>query len=279
MRHRAYGRHVRYHCRRPARALLIAALAVLAASLAVLGGAGAFTASAQSRVQLAAMADRGAGQAAPASLSRAVVFPAASQARLIAARHAAAAAALTYTVRPGDTLSGVAMRKCGAARYWTGIYAASRARGWTARDADVLLAGQRLYLSCAYRPSMLRYATTPVLPGSATRAYVTTAVQSSRSQRSTPPGPARPGYYSYAGLEVLWDSAGGPAWAAPHAAEIAECESGGRVSAYNASGASGLWQILGEVVPGNIFDPYVNALNAVAKFRASGDTFAQWVCT
>jgi hypothetical protein len=32
------------------------------------------------------------------------------------------------------------------------------------------------------------------------------------------------------------------------------------------------------VVGGYIFDPMVNAENAVSKFHASGDTFAQWVC-
>jgi hypothetical protein len=96
-------------------------------------------------------------------------------------------------------------------------------------------------------------------------------------------GPARAGSssgeaYSYTGLENLWRSAGGPAWAEAHAASIAECESGGLVYAYNRSGATGLWQIIGSVVPGNLYNPYVNALNAVAKFRAGGDTFAAWVC-
>lgn len=85
-------------------------------------------------------------------------------------------------------------------------------------------------------------------------------------------------HYSYAGLRALWMAAGGPSWAASHAASIAICESGGNVYAHNGSGASGLWQILGQVVSGNIYDPYVNARNAVAKFRASGQSFAQWVC-
>jgi hypothetical protein len=73
-------------------------------------------------------------------------------------------------------------------------------------------------------------------------------------------------------------SAGGPSFAEAQAAQIAECESGGNPQAYNPSGATGLWQILGQVVPGNLYDPFVNALNAVSKFKASGDTFAQWVC-
>jgi SLT domain-containing protein len=73
-------------------------------------------------------------------------------------------------------------------------------------------------------------------------------------------------------------SAGGPASAEAQAAQIAICESGGNPQAYNPSGATGLWQILGSVVAGNLTDPMVNALNAVSKFHASGDTFAQWVC-
>lgn len=92
------------------------------------------------------------------------------------------------------------------------------------------------------------------------------------------PGPVAAGAYSYAALEQLWVSAGGPSWAEAQAASIAICESAGEPNAYNPSGASGLWQILGQVVPGNIFNPYINALNAVSKFKASGDTFSQWVC-
>jgi len=86
------------------------------------------------------------------------------------------------------------------------------------------------------------------------------------------------GHYSYGGLEQLWVAAGGPAWAASAAAAVAECESGGNPYAYNPSGATGLWQILGAVVGGDLRNPYTNAANAVAKFKASGDTWAQWVC-
>jgi hypothetical protein len=86
------------------------------------------------------------------------------------------------------------------------------------------------------------------------------------------------GTLSFAGLEALWEEAGGPSWAASAAAAVAECESGGNQFAHNPSGASGYWQILGQVVGGDIYNPLVNAENAIAKFRASGDTFAQWVC-
>jgi phage-related protein len=79
------------------------------------------------------------------------------------------------------------------------------------------------------------------------------------------------------GLENLWISAGGPGGIIAHiAAAIALAESGGNPRARNPSGASGIWQILGQVVPGNIFDPFINALNAVKKYRDAGG-FSPWV--
>lgn len=110
----------------------------------------------------------------------------------------------------------------------------------------------------------------------APKTETSTVVAASAPKTYTPP--VASGSFTTAGIESLWESAGGPAWAAPKAAEIAYCESGYNPAAYNPSGATGLWQILGAVVPGNLDDPMVNAENAVAKFKASGDTFAQWVC-
>jgi hypothetical protein len=78
---------------------------------------------------------------------------------------------------------------------------------------------------------------------------------------------------------MLWVCAGGPAWAETAAENVSECESGHNTYAYNPSGATGLWQILGQVVfTGSLYDAHVNAQNAVSKFQASGDSWAQWVC-
>lgn len=77
-------------------------------------------------------------------------------------------------------------------------------------------------------------------------------------------------------IGMLWLCAGGPASAESAAEAVSHCESGWNTHAYNPSGASGLWQILGQVVSGWIFDAHVNALNAVAKYRAGG--WAPWVC-
>lgn len=165
--------------------------------------------------------------------------------------HARVLSDAAVIVRSGDTLSKIAARDCGNPADWTGIY--SRNKG-TVRDPDVIFPGQHLTLSC-------------------TTARIAAAADVARAAPET-----LSGVLSFSGLESLWEEAGGPSWAAWDAATIAECESGGRQYAYNPSGASGYWQILGEVVPGNVYDPMTNAENAVAKFRGDGDTFAAWVC-
>jgi hypothetical protein len=87
-------------------------------------------------------------------------------------------------------------------------------------------------------------------------------------------GPSVSGGVSFAQLRSLWIKAGGPPGVATLMAHVAEAESSGNPNAHNASGATGLWQILGAVVPGNLYDPLVNARNAVAKYRAGG--LAPW---
>jgi cell wall-associated NlpC family hydrolase len=81
------------------------------------------------------------------------------------------------------------------------------------------------------------------------------------------------GAYSYKQLEQMWLAAGGSARIAPVMAAIAMAESGGNPDAYNPSGASGLWQILGAVHSsdqGRLFDPTINAHEAVLKYNTQG---------
>ncbi len=84
--------------------------------------------------------------------------------------------------------------------------------------------------------------------------------------------------YSFAQLEALWIAAGGSKTLAPLAAGIATVESSGNPAAYNASGASGLWQIEvplhDSLIPGgaaNVFNPQANAAAAV---KLSGNSIA-----
>jgi hypothetical protein len=81
--------------------------------------------------------------------------------------------------------------------------------------------------------------------------------------------------YSYAELEGLWIQAGGSRALAPVMAAIAEAESSGNSQAHNPSGATGLWQILGNPFPGNAYDPLTNAKMAAAKLRSQG--LGAWV--
>lgn len=175
-------------------------------------------------------------------------------------------------VRPGQTLSTIAKAEYGTSRDWQALWWVNRKK---IRDPDAIRAGQVLKLS-DWHPDPPRWLSRAARNAAAPAPGP--EVHAASVQRTAPPAPGGPGTYSFAGLEQLWKAAGGPSWAASAAASVAECESGGRVSAYNPSGATGLWQILGSVVAGSLTDPMVNARNAVSKFEASGDTWAQWVC-
>jgi hypothetical protein len=98
-------------------------------------------------------------------------------------------------------------------------------------------------------------------------------------------GQAGPGQkYTYAQLEGLWINNGGPASVAPIAAAIALAESGGCSTALNPTdnggrqSSFGLWQISnGTHTPpvNNIYDPNVNAMQAVGKYQG-GAGFSPW---
>lgn len=185
-------------------------------------------------------------------------------------------ATTVYQVQPGDTLSKIAKKFYGHGRDWPVLYYSSHVK-W----ADQIAAGQKLRIVPLPRripaPPRLLAPAAPRAPPAAVTAPVTAVVS-----HAAAPAPVQPavssGVYSFGALEALWISAGGPSWAAASAASVAECESGGNPDAYNPSGATGIWQILGAVVGGDLRNAFTNALNAVSKFKASGDTFAQWVC-
>jgi hypothetical protein len=75
------------------------------------------------------------------------------------------------------------------------------------------------------------------------------------------------GKYTAAQIAQLWVSEGGPRDQAQIAGAVGMAESGGDPNAYNPSGATGLMQILGAVLPGDLRDPAVNMRNAIKKWR------------
>ena len=232
-----HGRHARQQAPVP-RAYLIALLAALAALVTALSFASQPGQPAQAQVTAprAPLPDRAAEspatEFAPA-LQQAQLE--AARAALAAARARAAAAAATYTVRSGDSLSAVATRHCGTARDWTGIYAASRARGWTAKNANMLTAGQHLWLSCAYDQRQLRFAPAPPPPPPAATRISSTPLTSgntgtfSSNRRSAP----STNYSS---------STGSIRPATSYEACVIARESGGNSQVMNSSGHYGLYQ-------------------------------------
>jgi hypothetical protein len=81
---------------------------------------------------------------------------------------------------------------------------------------------------------------------------------------------AATGTLSLGQLQSLWIQAGGPRDYAVLMSHVAMAESGGNPNAKNASGASGLWQILGQPFAGDVFDPLTNAKMAVWKLKNQG---------
>ena len=154
-----------------------------------------------------------------------------------------------YTVRPGDTLSGIARREYGSAADWPALWWINR---HAVPDPDVLAAGQWLRLSAWHpRQAWLDQAARAAVPAPARPASAPTAAVAA----SAGPAPAPPVGTSPAETSPAETSPAGTSRAAPgsfQACVIAR-ESGGNAQAVNpASGAGGLygflpgtWQSLG----------------------------------
>lgn len=78
------------------------------------------------------------------------------------------------------------------------------------------------------------------------------------------------GQYNKGALRNLWSRYSHGLGDPNLMAAIALAESGGNPNAHNPSGATGLWQILGSILPGNLRNPVVNVRNAVAKLKSQG---------
>ncbi len=148
-------------------------------------------------------------------------------------------ASLSYTVQPGDTLSSIAKRFYGSAADWQLIYDANKS---VITNPDVIYAGQVLILPD--HPS----------PGTATSASSATPAAS----------PDLSGTLDCAGLEELWEQAGGSPAEAVMAASIAMAESSGEQYATGPYGEEGYWQINPHAWADATYDPIGNATDAIS---------------
>jgi LysM repeat protein len=160
----------------------------------------------------------------------------------------------TYTVRPGDTLSGISQQVYGSAGDWQQVYAANRG---AVADANLIYPGEVLKLP-GYQP---RHAQDGPVP----------QVADVRQHRAVTGGTL-----GCTGLEDLWEDAGGSDGEAFTAAEIAMAESGGRQYALSPWGDKGYWQI-NEAAWGSMatFDAYGNARAAII-ISHDGTNWSPW---
>lgn len=184
----------------------------------------------------------------------------------------------SYTVRAGDTLSGIAQRFYGSADDWHGLFAANHSE---ISDPSLIYVGQQLRLprhlaagisTTAYTP---RHASSAASDGSAaassTGASSTGASDTGQAATTT----SLSGTLSCTGLEQLWLDAGGSPAAEVTAASIAMAESGGNQFATGTVGERGYWQINPVNGALSTYDPYGNARAAVIM-SADGTNWSPW---
>jgi Tfp pilus assembly protein FimV len=161
--------------------------------------------------------------------------------------------ARTYTVRPGDTLSGIAQQFYGNAADWTWIYDDNRS---VIQDPNDIYPGEVLNIP---------YGQPDDQPASAS-ASAATVLTSAASLSGT---------LSCSQLEELWEAGGGAQDEAFMAAEIAMAESGGNQYATGTVGERGYWQINPNHGSLSTYDPLGNAQAAVI-ISDNGTNWSPW---
>jgi len=162
-----------------------------------------------------------------------------------------------YTVRPGDTLSSIALRFYGSRSRWPAIFQANKA---VIKNPDAIFPGE--VLTIPDKPGR-QAAASPAAPAApAAPVALTTSTHLS-------------GTLSCNGLEELWEEAGGSHAEAFMAAEIAMAESSGRQFATGGVGERGYWQIHPIHGALSTYDPLGNAKAAVI-ISDNGRNWTPW---
>jgi LysM repeat protein len=163
-------------------------------------------------------------------------------------------ASRTYVVQPGDTLSSISQRIYGTPADALWIYRVNMSK---IQNPNLIYPGQ--VLSVPNDP-----------PASAA-----TAVPEVAHEAASTASVALSGTLSCAGLEELWEDAGGSSTEAVMAASIAMAESSGQQYATGGVGERGYWQINPNHGSLSTYDPLGNAQAAVI-LSADGTNWTPW---
>ena len=213
-----------------------------APAVAIAGALVALPQSAHAEVKTPAKATTVTEQAHTTALVRTTAQPASS----------------TYTVRPGDTLSGIAARLYNNSSRWTWIYAANRSK---IHNPNAIYVGEKLTIPYHAPADATSYTARHAKPQS-------TVLTSAANTLS--------GNLSCSSLEALWVAAGGRTSAKFTAAEIAMAESGGSQFALSPTNDYGYWQINGGHGPAMAtYNPIGNAKAAIA-ISSNGTNWRPW---
>jgi LysM repeat protein len=196
----------------------------------------------------------------------AAVLPAHAAARSHVAH---SATGRSYTVRAGDTLSGIAQRFYGSADDWHGLFAANQSK---ISDPSLIYVGQELRLP-RHLPAGI--STTAYTPRHASSAAAGSSGSAAGDTGHADTTTSLSGTLSCTGLEQLWLDAGGSPAAEVTAASIAMAESGGNQFATGTVGERGYWQINPVNGALSTYDPYGNARAAVIM-SADGTNWSPW---
>lgn len=109
------------------------------------------------------------------------------------------------TVRPGDTLAGIAAAACGSAAMWPGIYAANRA---VISDPDLIQPGWRLLVTCRPAPAPPHCCQQPAAPDAGYTAFQRCVItrESGGDPRAVNPSSGAGGLYGF--LPSTWHALG-----------------------------------------------------------------------
>ena len=180
------------------------------------------------------------------------------------------AATQTYTVQPGDTLSGIAFRFYGSARAWQWLYQVNSAE---IANPNLISPGWVLHVPQDVPATSRGIGADNAATGNAQRPQGSTDGWSASSQPQLPSAPH--GTLGCSGLEALWRAAGGASSVQVTAASIAMAESSGNQYATGPYGERGYWQIHPDHGALSTYDAFGNARAAVI-ISDDGTNWSPW---